>query len=243
MTSLVKRKDYGTIIAAVAGTMMFGMLLIYLIAEYGGQFREFIEILSRHDEEEFEAYVRAGGILKGMGIIFAAVSIQVISIVIPGMIINVAAGVIYGWWEAFIVCYLSFIAANFAIYYIIHRLTGEKKPFQNYTISPRLMIRLRNSDPVFTIAVCYLVPGVPNGIVPHIAGHSGLTPKQFLIAVSSTVWIQILINCSIGHFLIRGQYIYMLMSFALQFFIIYVVNNNKKAVMELFERVFHLSDD
>ena len=242
MTTPVKRKDYGTILVAVTGIMMFAMLLMYVAAEYGGQFREFIEILSRHNEEEFEAYVRAGGILKGMGIIAAAVAIQVVSIIIPGMVINVVAGVIYGWWEAFIVCYLAFIVANFVVYWIVRTLAGKSRSFQNYTISPRLMNRLKNSDPVFTIAVCYLVPGVPNGIVPHIAAHYGLTPKQFLIAVSSTVWIQILINCSIGHFLIRGQFIYMFLSFGLQFFIIYVVNNNKEAVMELFEKVFRLSN-
>ena len=233
------RKDYGTIIVAVFGTMMFLLCLLYAISLYGAQIRELFEVLGRHDEEEFEAYVRAGGILKGMIVIGAAVFIQVISIVIPGMIIQVAAGVVYGWWQAFLICYMSFVAANILVFLAVRRFSRSAL-LRSFTISPRLMNRLNDNDPIFTIAVCYLVPGVPNGIVPHVAGHSGLTLKQFIIAVSSTVWIQILINCSIGYFLIRGQFIYMFLSIAAQFGLIYIVNTNKEAVMELFERVFHI---
>ena len=236
---LKERKDYGTIIVAVFGTLMFLLCFLYAVSIYGSQIRELFEVLGRHDEEEFEAYVRAGGLLKGMIVISAAVFIQVISIVIPGMVIQVAAGVVYGWWEAFLICYLSFVAANVLVFLAVRHFSRSAM-LRNFTISPRLMNRLNDGDPVFTIAVCYLVPGVPNGIVPHVAGHSRLTLKQFIIAVSSTVWIQILINCSIGYFLIRGQFIYMFLSIAAQFLLIYIVNTNKENVMELYEKLFHL---
>ena len=49
-----------------------------------------------------------------------------------------------------------------------------------------------------------------------------------------------MIKSSIGYFLIRGQFIYMFLSIAAQFLLIYIVNTNKENVMELFEKLFHL---
>ncbi len=237
---LKRKKDPGTILAMVMGIALFLLMVLYLYNAYGEQLRELFHVLSLGNEDEFEEYIRTQGMLKGLAFLVIAVLIQVVSIVIPAIIVHVAAGVIYGWWIAFLTCYISFVLANLLVFEAARHMRRQIT-LEGMSVSPRLLNKLNDGDPVFTIALCYLVPGVPNGIIPHIAGHSDLTVKQFLAAIMSTTWIQILLNCVIGHFLIRGQYIYMFLSFALQFGIIFLVSANKNTVMELFERALHIN--
>ena len=58
---------------------------------------------------------------------------------------------------------------------------------------------------MFTVSVSFMIPGIPNGIVPYLAAKSGLTQKQYFIGVAAGSWMQILASCMAGSFLVRGN--------------------------------------
>lgn len=42
--------------------------------------------------------------------------LQVVSIVLPGAPIQVAAGIVYGVWKGSAICYVSHVSANLAVF-------------------------------------------------------------------------------------------------------------------------------
>ncbi len=238
-TRLRLKRDHTTfilltlIILVVLAAVTF---VVHAIADNWNNLVEVFELLRRGNEAEIEAYLRASGLWKGMFLIVLITIIQVFSIVLPGMVIHLAAGSIYGWWEGFLVCYVSFVFAHYLVFRFGRRLADKLSLLNRFAAAKSMQKRLDSSEPMFVIAMAYLVPGVPNGIIPYVASHSKMTMSEFMISLSTTVWIQVLLNCIAGHFLVRGQYFFTVLSFIIQFLIIALAGRRKGKIMKFYHR-------
>ncbi|MBR2801189.1 MAG: VTT domain-containing protein [Erysipelotrichaceae bacterium] len=226
-------------IASIILLISIGVVLIFLLAglfwqRYGNSIHNLILVLEHGSEQEIENYLRARDFSKGLFLVFLISVFQVVSIIIPGMPIQIAAGSIYGWWGAFLVCYLGFVFANIVIFIIARLLSGKIDLFSRFEAGRKMKERLDGDDPLYWMAMAYLVPGVPNGIIPHVAANSRITLADFLLAVSSTVWIQIALNCAAGYFLVREEYTFMVLSFLLQIGLILLARRNKDKLLQLY---------
>lgn len=179
-------------------------------------------LLKNGNQEEIVAYLEQTGGRAGVITVFALQIMQVVSVVVPGLPIQFAAGIIYGWWKAFLICYSGFVIGNTAVF-LFARHTGGQAQLPDESKNAKVqwfLNRMRNMNPRLAVAVGYLIPGVPNGMLPHVAARSSLSLGSFIAAVSMSSWIQIVCNCIAGGFIIKGQYGFFVMTIIVQILLI-----------------------
>ena len=217
-----KTTKFLKILIIIAAFVLMAMMFHFM---FPGLFK----LIRNGDESDIEMYLRREGAWKGHLAIFLLSVVQVVSIMIPGMPIQIAAGLIYDWWQAFLCCDLGFICANVGVFYVVRKLgnhLGSLAP-QAKTIT-WLTDRLNSAKPAFVVAIGCMMPGIPNGIIPYIAARTNIRGREFALAVTVSCWLQILCNCVAGHFLIRGEYGYTLIAFVIQFAVIGLVTVYRK---------------
>lgn len=228
----------------VVPAVLFGIgiaaLIVLIIYEFFVQaFPGLLPLLKAKDQDAIALYLKAEGKWKGLLCIYFLSVVQVISIVIPGFLIQIAAGTIYPWWEAFLFSYLGFISGNTFVFFFARRFRGRLQSFLPVNQNGKgawLVEKMNSADPGFVVALSCLVPGVPNGIIPYIASSSNLRIHDFSYAIAVSSWIQILCNCIAGHFLIRTEYLYTVISFAVQIMLIVLIAANRDRILRYYEK-------
>ena len=195
--------------------------------------------LLTRDEQVIAAYLKEEGVWRGLLSVVLVEMVQVISIVVPGIAVQIAAGIIYTWWKAFIACYVGFVCGHALVFFIVRRIRAkngrfvdkyipsaqpEEEESENELLSftgrhAELMHKMRTSNPSIVVMISCLTPGLPNGFIPHVAARTGITGRGFVLAVAASSWLQILCNCLAGHFLLRGDYTFMVLSIVVQLMI------------------------
>ncbi len=214
-------------LVVIAAFAVFIWMIYIAFGNAAKSFPMLVKLLQKGDEKEIAAYLSKQGRWRGYLTIILFSIIQVISIVFPGMAIQVAAGLIYKWWVAFILCYVGFVAGNCMVFVFARRIgsrLSEKTAvsrkfsgwFQKKAESSWIMSKINSANPEFVFGMACLIPGIPNGIIPYIASSTTISAVGFGAAVAASSWIQIVLNCLAGSFLIRGKYGFVVLSFAAQ---------------------------
>lgn len=201
------------------------LLVVYLVWQaFGTLIPNLIPLLKEGNSDKIVAYLEQEGKWKGILCTYILAFLQVVSIFVPGMPIQVAAGAIYGWLEGFIICFLGYWTANLAVFVFARKFktdvtdkvsTGKKTMW--------LMQKLNSTEPGFVIAIACLLPGVPNGIIPYIAARSRITFWSFARAVAAGCSLTIFSFCLTGRFLLQGQYVYGIAAVVVQIIVIVFV--------------------
>ncbi|MGN0193742.1 MAG: TVP38/TMEM64 family protein [Pseudoramibacter sp.] len=214
-----------------AALAIFVWMIYIAFGNAAKSFPMLVKLLQKGDEKQIAAYLQRQGRWRGYITIVLFSIIQVISIVFPGMAIQVAAGLIYRWWTAFILCYIGFVAGNCMVF-IFARKIGKRfserfalgRKISNYfnkkTSNSWIMGKINSANPEFVFGMACLIPGIPNGIIPYLASSTRISAVGFGAAVAASSWIQIILNCLAGSFLIRGKYFFVVLSFAAQIVLI-----------------------
>ena len=98
----------GNLIKRVLFVMLFlaaGLALVFLA--FRDALPELLPMLKNGDVDELQAYLRSIGTWKGILCAALLQMLQVFSLVISGLPIQVAAGVVYGTFFALLICLLS----------------------------------------------------------------------------------------------------------------------------------------
>ena len=197
-------------IAGIAGVITLFLLLrtigLYLLDLY--------TVLEHNDQQELIEYLSRGSELSGLFTVYVMSILQVVSIILPGILVQMSSALIYGWWKSFIVCWLGFVSGNAIVF-----------------VAAWLIRQMNRRDPAYAVALACMVPGIPNGIIPYIAARSKLYLHQFVYAVGASCWIQIVLNCIAGHFLAHGHYIVSLIAILLQIAMLFVVTANRERIL------------
>jgi uncharacterized membrane protein YdjX (TVP38/TMEM64 family) len=117
--------------------------------------------------------------------IFAFLALQIIQVVaffIPGEVVQIAGGYIYGAFFGGIITLIG-ISMGSAIVYSISRVFG--KPFIRKIISDRhldffdKLLKLGSVN--YIVFLLYLIPGIPKDVLAYICGISDITFKNFIL--------------------------------------------------------------
>lgn len=184
------------------------LLAVLTVLIFINLFPGLVEIFKPHNEKAIAEYITSQGRWKGYFCISLMNAIQVVSIFLSGNVIYVASGMIYHWFEAFIVCWSAFLGANFAVY-LFARTIGkafEARLAENGRFE-KIMDKVKAANPGVIVFLANLLPGIPNGLCPYLAAFMGLKFKDFALALILSSWLQVLLYCIIGHVLIRGGYV------------------------------------
>ncbi len=214
--------------------IVFCFTLYYIYKLHGHEFVELFRLLESGDQEAISEYLNRQGQWQGMISVFFISILQVVSIIIPGMAIQIASALIFGWWRAFLACYLGFVAANVLIFVVIRQLGNR---IQAVVDSEKqvswLSSKINNANSAFVIALACMVPGIPNGIIPYIATSTDISRKDFTFAIASSCWLQILLNCVAGYFIVKGQFSFVIIFFAIQIILFIIIATHRDEVLRI----------
>ena len=234
VSNLGNKNKYMKYLGFLFINIVFLFTIYYMYKLHGHEFVELFRLLESGDQEAISEYLNRQGQWQGMLSVFFISILQVVSIIIPGMAIQIAAGLIFGWWRAFIATYLGFVAGNLLVFLIVRHLGNRIQGLFDDDSEKEvgwLMSKINNANSTFVIALACLVPGVPNGIIPYVAAKTDITKKDFTFAIAASCWIQILLNCITGYFIVKGILSFVIISFALQIvFIIYVTTHRDQVI-------------
>ena len=178
---------------------------------------QMVILVQSNDRVALSEFLAAQKGFTGYFALYLISILQVVSIILPGMVFQVAGAWIFGWWRSFLICWAGFVTGN-AIVFFLARFFGRSL-IEAMGIEQRsswLLDKMNSADPRIVTMLACLVPGVPNGIIPYVASMCDMRLYSFVIAIAVSSWVPILLNCLAGHFLFNGQYRLMIMCFALQ---------------------------
>ncbi|MBQ3459326.1 MAG: VTT domain-containing protein [Solobacterium sp.] len=193
---------------------------------------EMIALIRNGDEQQLSAFLAGQSLFTGLAALFLVSILQVVSIVLPGPVFQVAGAVIFGWWRSFLVCWTGFVCGNGLVFFLARffgRSLTEALGLEQK--NGWLLNKMNSADPRFVTALACMIPGIPNGIIPYVAQRCDMRLYSFVFAIAASSWINILLNCIAGHFLARGEYMFTFIAFALQLIILAVVALNKEKIL------------
>ena len=204
--------------------LMVIVIAILIWIAFGNKIPGLIPLLKEGDGEKIADYLAQETGIKGVIAVILLQMIQVVSIVLPGMAIQVAAGLIYGWLQGFLMCYFGFVLSNLLIFVFARKMgSGRLREVSMGRTSQWLMEKLNGTKPQFMVVIANMVPAIPNGVIPFIAAKTDITAKEYVTAVAMGSWLQILTSCMAGQFIIQGKWIFTGIAIAFQCLVIVII--------------------
>ena len=191
---------------------------------FGDKIPGLIPLLKEGDSQKIADYLAQETGIKGVIAVVLLQAVQIASIVMPGMAIQVAAGLIYGWLEGFLMCYIGFVVSNLCVFLFARKMgSGRLREVSMGKTSQWLMGKLSGTEPRFMVAIASMVPAIPNGIIPFIAAKTEISAKDYVTAIATACWLQILTSCMAGQFIIQGKWEFSVLAIAFQCLVIMII--------------------
>ena len=171
---------------------------------------DLIPLIQQGDPDAIQAYLRGTGTFKSILCTALLQMVQVWSLVISGMPIQVAAGCVFGFFMAFVICHLSSVAAH-CIAIVVWRRTGRK-------LEKWLPIDLEGNGrlneflnskapPSYIIILACMIPVIPNGVIPLLASKMDISVRRFTLSVWFGSILNIIFCCAIGNRIMHGNWL------------------------------------
>ena len=196
--------------------------LAFLLVYYIGRdiAPDLIRAFKSRDEAAMEMYLAENDNILGMMLTALLQIVQVLSVFIPSIPVQVAAGVVFGTVRGFLICYIANIVANAFIYVIyakIHVLLNRIVPMEKESKLTRMIAA--SGSPTYMVAMACIIPAIPNGFIPYAAYAAKVPFKKFVFAVSVGCLPPILVLCAIGNQILTGDWFLVVFLIALSFVI------------------------
>ena len=197
-------------LAVIAAAAVILVMVLLIIETFRLLLPGLWTAFSSGDEQALSNYLTSEGRLRSFLTLWFLAFVQVVSLVIPAMPVQLAAGIAYGPWKGFVTSFSASVAANFLVFLLARRLA---KVIELLTAnSPKantLLNSVRNSkNPWFYPILAFITPGLPNGIIPYAAANAGMRPKQFLAAIFISLPFPTLLTCAAGSFMLEGNWLF-----------------------------------
>lgn len=160
------------------------------------------------DEAALSLYLNDQGRVRSFMILWFLSFVQVLSIVIPAMPVQLAAGIAYGPWKGFLSSFSASALANLSVFFLARRLAPaiEALTADSPKISKMLNSVRASKDPWYYTILAFMTPGLPNGIIPYAAAHANMSAGLFCKAIFISLPVPTLLTCAAGSFILSGDW-------------------------------------
>jgi uncharacterized membrane protein YdjX (TVP38/TMEM64 family) len=193
---------------------------------------ELLPLLAHGDEAEVQAYLQKTDHFSGLLCTALLQAMQVFSVVLPGPPIQIAAGIVYGTWRAFFVCHLSSVAANLLVFLLARRLNTRMDrliPVNRRT--SKLDFLIRSDRPAYMTVVAYLIPVLPNGIIPYAAAKTNIKFLPFVLSCYFGSLFSVLVLCAAGSKITSGGYVFAGILVVVLFVLVFLLSKHYKRIL------------
>lgn len=190
-------------------------------------------VFSAGDEQALSDYLASQGRLRSFLTLWFLAVVQVLSLVIPAMPVQLAAGLAYGPWLGFLTSFSASAVANMSVYLLARRLAPViRRLVADNPKAAKLLDSVRSSkDPWFYTILAFITPGLPNGIIPYAAAHANMKPKQFFAAICISMPIPTLLTCLAGSYLVTGDWLFTVLIEGGMFAVVGLLFHKRSAVI------------
>lgn len=141
---------------------------------------------SAGDETAVAQYVSSYGI-KGVPILIGLQALQIIVAVIPSAAIQLLTGLCYGAWWGTLINLTGCVLGNIIVFVAVRELHAIVAPVlpqaakgKSWINTERLMQLRRPEVAAFAL---FLIPGIPNGILPYLFAKTRISFKDYILSV------------------------------------------------------------
>lgn len=197
-------------LAVIAAAAVILVMVLLIIETFRLLLPGLWTAFSSGDEQALSDYLTSEGRLRSFLTLWFLAFVQVVSLIIPAMPVQLAAGIAYGPWKGFVTSFSASVAANFLVFLLARRLAKVIELLTaNSPKANKLLNSVRNSkNPWFYTILAFITPGLPNGIIPYAAANAGMRPKQFLAAIFISLPFPTLLTCAAGSFMLEGNWLF-----------------------------------
>lgn len=143
----------------------------------------------RNDESKMIRYIAEHG-AKGAPILIGLQALQVIVAVFPAAAIQVLAGLCYGVWLGALLSLVGYVAGNILVFAALRQFKATLVPYlpkpkkdRSHFIEPKRIKAMKN--PEYAAFLLYLLPGIPNGVLPYLFADTKITFPRYLFSVTA----------------------------------------------------------
>lgn len=166
-----------------------------------------IKWLTSYSEDDFRDYILSFGIWSWL-VLLSLQFLQVFIALIPGELLETAAGFIFGPFFGTVICYLGVTLASTVIFLLTKRygiklvelfISGDKIRELGFLKTERRRDLL--------IFIIFFIPGTPKDLLTYFAGLTDIPLSRFLI-LSLTARIPSVVSSTVGgHLIGEGNYL------------------------------------
>ena len=142
----------------------------------------FISLQNENRQIEFKEYIDNLGI-KGFALFLLIHIAQIFIAIIPGEIVELLAGILYGPWIGLLVCLLGNFIASFFIYSFIKLLANKRRIKLQEKLSNYSFLNNKKKVSLY-LFVIYLIPGLPKDIFTYLAPFLPISFSRFIVITS-----------------------------------------------------------
>jgi len=148
--------------------------------------------------------------------------VQVISIVLPSLPIQLAAGIVLGSWLGAAVCLSGSVLSHMTVFFLAKHAKKQLNALADSSPRMRKMLgtlSVRRNRTYYTVMVL-LAPGLPNGIIPYAAANSGIAPSRYLLALLIALPLPTWVTCAAGDLILSGDWMFSIGMMAVLFAVV-----------------------
>lgn len=149
--------------------------------------------------------------LKGILILISLEALQIISVVFPAIPIQILAGLTFGIFYGLLICIAGSLIGNTIVFVLVRQLKLTFN-FKFLTHEPKKSKSkwdfsfVRDAENVTMLAfLLFLIPGVPNGILPYIFANTKITLLRYLLCALTAGTPSIFLSILVGERIAKGD--------------------------------------
>ncbi len=190
--------------------LKFGVLVIILVASIviTVAFWPYImQLTSQEGIEELVGTVREAGPLA-VGALLLLQLLQVIIAFIPGEVVQVAAGMLYGPLWGSVIILVGACLSTILIYYLVRRLGT---PFVSKMVPREMQEKLGFVSDTARLEIIvfalFLIPGLPKDIITYVIALTAIKPSRFFLLSTVGRVPGVVVSSFAGHTIAEGNWI------------------------------------
>lgn len=162
---------------------ILALIILLIMMKYGFNHKSMFT-----NVEQFKTMVNSYGSFSFLVFLFIQI-IQIVFFFIPGEVVQVAGGYIFGPYVSFLLCIIGAIIGSAAAFLItrklgkpfLQKICGKNNLWLVKKLDKNKMGERKGRDPRKLIFILYLIPGIPKDLLAYICGVADISLKEFLI--------------------------------------------------------------
>ncbi len=195
------------------------------------------EIFEEGGTERLIEHMQQAGPL-GVGILFALQLLQIIVAFIPGEVVQIVAGMLYGPIGGSLIILAGAAIAGAIIFQLVHALGA---PFIRAMVSDEFLDKFRSFERSgrlnVIVFILFLIPGLPKDVFTYLAGLTDMRLSTFLVLSVLGRSPGVFVSCFAASSIMQGDYLTSVILFvALALIALVVIAFRDKLMEKLSER-------